>query len=66
MNHTECTVALSLLIIQVCAVVIRLDCGTFGLVGVCVEGIEMGADPLYGCEVLALGQQNYQKLGVCR
>ena len=36
---------------DVCAVVVRLD-HTLGVVGVDVEGVEMGADALYGRKVL--------------
>ena len=44
--------ALPHLVVQVSAVVIRLD-EALGLVGVRVKGVEVGADILDGCKVLA-------------
>ena len=45
--------ALSHIVIEMCAVVVGLDSITLGVVSVCMEGIEMRADPLYRLEVLS-------------
>lgn len=44
--------ALPHIIIEVCAVMVRLDSISFGIVGICVEGIQVRADSLHGLEVL--------------
>jgi hypothetical protein len=44
--------ALTHVVVEVGAVVVCFDGGALGLVGVGVEGVEVGADALYGRKVL--------------
>lgn len=46
--------ALSHIFVQMCAVVVRFDSIPLGVVCICVESVQMGADSLHGLEILRM------------